>query len=88
MVHEIKNIETKKLTRLGIIIRLGVWLVSLAAFVTFINHFVASVSVVAGVYLGYKVFRLLIRLIGQTLSIIFTVIAILILISIISLIII
>ena len=86
MVHEIKNSETKKLSRLGINIRLGFWLAGLATIVALIFHFGATISTAIGIYLGYRVLRLVMRLFGQVLSIIFTVVAIIILIAIISLI--
>ena len=86
MVHEIKNSETKKLSRLGINIRLGFGLAGLATIVALIFHFGATISTAIGIYLGYRVLRLVMRLFGQVLSIIFTVVTILILIAIISLI--
>ena len=47
----------------------------------------ASIWTIVGIYLGYKVLRLVLRLFGLLLSVLFTVISILILILIISLII-
>jgi hypothetical protein len=87
MVHEIKNSETKKLSRLGIHNRFWVWLAGLAAVFGLIQAFGATFSTVFGIYLGYRALRLAMRLIGQVLRIVFTVISIIILIAIISLII-
>ena len=86
MVHEIKNSETKKLPRLGINIRFLGWLVGFTAVIVLIYAFGATTSTVVGIYLGYRVLRLAVRLIGQVFSLVFTVVAILILIAIISLI--
>jgi hypothetical protein len=51
-----------------------------------VHAFGVSVSAAVGVYLGYRVIRLVMRLFGQILSIVFTIISIAILIAIISLI--
>jgi len=87
MVHEIKNSETKKLPRLGIHISWG-WLAGLAVIAGLIWACGATISTVVGIYLGYKILRLVIRLFGQIATIIFTLISILIMLLIISLIII
>lgn len=86
MVHGIKNSETKKLLRLGIHIRFWGWLAGLAVVAGLIHAFGASISTVVGMYLGYRVIRLVMRLFGQVLSIVFTVVIILILLTAISLI--
>jgi hypothetical protein len=88
MVHGIKNSETKKLLRLGIYIKLVGWIAGLAVVAGLIYAFGTSVSTIIGVYLGYRVLRLIMRLFGQMLSLVFTVVSILILVAVISLIII
>jgi hypothetical protein len=88
MVHEEKNIETKKLPRLGINIKFWLLLAGLAVVSGLIHAFGASFSVIVAIYLGYRVLRLVMRLFGLVLSIVFTVISILIFIAIISLLII
>ncbi len=86
MIHGNKNSETKKLLRLGINIRFWGWVAGLAVVIGLIYAFGASFSTVVGVYLGYRILRLVLRLFGQILSIVFTVVTIFILIAIISLI--
>ncbi|MDR2056995.1 MAG: hypothetical protein LBP83_01700 [Dysgonamonadaceae bacterium] len=60
-------------------------LLGLVAVVVLMHAFGASFSVVVGVYLGYRVLRLVLRLWGLLASVVFTVVSIIILISIISL---
>ncbi len=84
MVHGIKNIETKKLSQLRIHIRFWGWIAGLAVVIGLIYACGTSVSVLIGVYLGYRVLRLAMRLIGQMLSIVFTVVSILVLVAVIS----
>jgi hypothetical protein len=71
-----------------LIIKFGGWLLGLVAIIVLIQAFGASLSTVVGIYLGYRVLRLVMRLLGLMLSIVFTVISIFILIGIISLLII
>jgi hypothetical protein len=86
MVHKEKNIETK-LPRLRIIIKLGGCLAGLAAVVGVLHAFYGSISTIVGVYLGYRILRLLMRLFGLLCATVFTLFSILILFLIISLII-
>jgi hypothetical protein len=65
--------------------KLWLGLPGLAAIIVLIHVFGASVSAVVGVYLGYRVLKLVWRLFGLLVSVVFTVIFIVILISIISL---
>jgi hypothetical protein len=88
MVRKEKNSETKKLPQLRIYIRLVLWIAGLAAVAGLIHAFGATFGTVAAVWLGYRVLRLVLRLIGLILSILFTAVSIVILIAIISLIII
>jgi hypothetical protein len=64
-----------------------IWLglLGLMAVVGLIHLFGASFSAVVGVYLGYRVLRLVMRLFYLVMAVIFTVVSIIILISIISL---
>ena len=64
-----------------------IWLglLGLTAVIVLIHAFGASFSAVVGVYLGYKVLRLALRLFSLAMASVFTVISIIILISIISL---
>jgi hypothetical protein len=71
-----------------LIIKSGGWLLGLAAVIVLIQAFGASISTIVGIYLGYRVLRLVLRLFGLVLSIVFTAISIFILIVIISLLII
>jgi hypothetical protein len=85
MVNNEKIIKTKKLPPLGINIRFCLLLAGLAAVAGLIWACGTTVPAVIGVYLGYRVLRLVIRLTGLLLSILFTVISIIILMAIISL---
>jgi hypothetical protein len=85
MVHEEKNIETKKLPRLGINIKFWFRLAGLAVVFGLIYACGASFSSVVGIYLGYRVLRLVLRFFRLVLSLVFTLVSILILIAIISL---
>jgi hypothetical protein len=78
MVHKIKNIETK-LPLLGIIIKLGGCLIGLAVVTGLLHTFYGSFSTIIGVYLGYKLLRLTMRLFGLICAAVFTVFSILIL---------
>jgi hypothetical protein len=71
-----------------LIIKLGGWLLGLVAVIVLIQAFGASVSTVVGIYLGYRVLRLVMRLFGLLVSLVFTLVSIFVLIVIISLIII
>jgi hypothetical protein len=64
-----------------------IWLglLGLVAVILLIHAFGASFSAVVGVYLGYKVLRLVLRLFSLVMASVFTVVSIIILISIISL---
>jgi len=84
MVHEIKNRKTK-LPRLGIIINYGLRLLGLAAVIGLFYVCGATFSTVLGVYLGYRVLRLVMRLFGLVLSVIFTVVSIVVLVLFITL---
>jgi len=79
-----KNIETK-LPLLGINIRFWVYLAGLAAIVGLIWACSATVWTVVGIYLGYKVLRLIFRIFGLLLSLFISIISVVILITIISL---
>jgi hypothetical protein len=68
-----------------LIIKLGGWLLGLAAIIVLIQAFGMSISTVVGIYLGYRVLRLVLRLFGLVLSIVFTAVSIFILIVIMSL---
>jgi hypothetical protein len=60
-------------------------LLGLVAVIVLIHAFGASFSAVVEVYLGYRVLRLALRLLGLLVSVVFTVVSIIILMSIISL---
>jgi hypothetical protein len=79
-----KNIETK-LPPLGIHIKFWLRLVGLVVVVGLIYGFGATFSTVVGIYLCYKLLRLILRVLGLVISLFFTVISIIILIAIISL---
>jgi hypothetical protein len=83
MVHEIKNLKTIKFPPLRIHIR---W-AALSAVIGLLYLSGATFSTLLSVYLGYRVLRLVMRLSGLFLSVVFTVISIAILVLIISLII-
>jgi hypothetical protein len=68
-----------------LIIKSGGWLLGLAAIVVLIHLFGASFSAVVGIYLGYRILRLVMRLFSLVMAVIFTVVSVVILISIISL---
>ena len=87
MVHEVKNIKTK-LPRLRIYIDFGVRLTVLAAVIGLLCACGATVSTLLGAYLGYRVSRLVLRLLGLFFAAFFTLVSILVLLIIISLIII
>jgi hypothetical protein len=79
-----KNIETK-LPPLGINIKFWGWLVGLAVVAGLIYAFGATFTTVVGIYLGYKLLRLILRVFGLVISLFYTVVSIVILIAIISL---
>jgi hypothetical protein len=64
-----------------------IWLglLGLTAVIVLVHAFGASFSAVVGVYLGYKVLRLVLRLFSLVVATVFTAVSIIILISIISL---
>jgi hypothetical protein len=72
MVHEIKNLKTIKLPPLGIHIRLA----ALAAVTGLLYLSGATFSGMVGMYFGYRILRLVGRLSGLLLSVVFTVISI------------
>jgi hypothetical protein len=71
-----------------LIIKSGGWLLGLAAVIVLIQAFGASISTAVGIYLGYRVLRLVMRLFGLLISLVFTLVSIFILIVVISLLII
>ena len=79
-----KNIETK-LPPLGININFWLRLAGLAMVAGLIYACGATFTTVAGIYLGYKLLRLIFRFFGLIISLFFTVVSIVILIAIISL---
>jgi hypothetical protein len=79
-----KNIETK-LPQLGINIKFWSRLAGLAAFAGLLFACNTTFSTVVGMYLGYKLLRLILRVFGLLFSLFFTVVSIVILIAIISL---
>ena len=68
--------------------KIGLGLLGFVAVVWLIHLFGASFSTIVGIYLGYKVLRLVMRLFGLLISLVFTLVSIFVLITIISLIII
>ena len=79
-----KNIETK-LPLLGINIKFWGWLAGLAVVAGLIYAFGATFTTVVGIYLGYKLLRLILRVFGLVISLFYTAVSIVILIIIISL---
>jgi uncharacterized membrane protein YccF (DUF307 family) len=79
-----KNNETK-LPPLGININFWLRLAGLAVVVGLIYACGASFTTVVGIYLGYKLLRLILRFFGLVFSLFFTLVSIVILIAIISL---
>jgi hypothetical protein len=84
MVHEEKNRKTK-LPQFRFIIDFGVRLAGLAGVAGLLYACGATISTILGVYLGYRILRLVIRLFGLLLSFVLTLISIFILILIITL---
>ena len=83
MVHEVKNIETK-LPRLRIHIRRVGWLSGLAGVAVLIYAFDAPVSIIIGIYLIYRILKLVMRVFGLVMSLVFTLLSIIILFGIIT----
>ena len=79
-----KNIETK-LPLFGINIKFWLWLAGLAVVVWLIYVCGATVSTVVGIYLGYKLLRLILRIFGLIVSLFVSAVFAVILIVIISL---
>ena len=77
MVHEEKNRKTK-LPQFRIIIDFGLRLAGLAVVIGLLYACGATFSTVLGVYLCYRVLRLVMRLFGLLLSVVFTLFSILI----------
>ena len=84
MRNNVKNNETK-LPQLGININSWLRLAGLAAVAGLIYAFGATFSTVIGIYLGYKLLRLILRVFGLVISLFFSLVSIVILISIILL---
>ena len=77
MVHEVKNIKTK-LPRLKISIDFWAKLAGLAAIIGLLCACGATISTVLGLFLGYKLLRLIMRLLRLFLSVFFTLVSIII----------
>ena len=78
MVHEEKNRKTK-LPQFRIIIDFGLRLAGLAVVIGLLYACGATFSTVLGVYLGYRILRLVMRLFGLFLSFVCTLFSMLIL---------
>ena len=85
MENNEKILKQKNSLRFGIHISFGFLLVGLAVVAGLIYGFGAALSTVIVIYLGYKILRLILRVLGLVLSLFFTVVSIVILIAIISL---
>jgi uncharacterized membrane protein len=94
MTHEVKKvmimrneekIKKQKNSLLWNHHKIWLGLLGLVAVIVLIHLFGASFSAVTGVYLGYRVLRLVLRLFSLVMAVIFTVVSIAILILIISL---
>ena len=83
MVHVIKNIKTK-LPPLRINIRFWGWLAGITAIFGLFYVDGANISLVLGIFIAYKVLRLVMRLFSLFLSAVFTAVSIVILVLIIS----
>ncbi len=79
MRNKVKNIETK-LPQLGINIKFWLRLTGLAVFFGLIYACGATFSTVAGVYLGYKLLRLILRILGLLFSLFISTVSVVILI--------
>ena len=75
MVHVVKNIKTK-LPPLRINIRFWGWLAAITAIIVVFCAYGATFYTILGIYIGYKILRLVMRLFGLILSFVFTVISI------------
>jgi hypothetical protein len=80
-----EKIRKQKNVLLWVLHKFGLGLLGLVAVIVLIHAFGASFSTVVGVYLGYRVLRLVLRLFSLVMASVFTVVSIIILISIISL---
>jgi hypothetical protein len=80
-----EKIRKQKNSLLWLPHKLGLGLLGLTAIIVLIYAFRASFSVVVGVYLGYKVLRLVQRFLGSLVSVVFAVVSIIITTLIISL---
>ena len=87
MVHKEKNRKTE-LPQFGIHIGFGLRLALISAIIGLFYTCGATFSTILGAYLAYKAVRLILRLFGQIMAIVFTLVSILILLIIIYLIII
>jgi len=85
MENNEKILKQKNSLRSEIHISFGFLLVGLAVVAGLIYGFGAALSTVIVIYLGYKILRLILRVLGLVLSLFFTVVSIVILIAIISL---
>jgi hypothetical protein len=84
IVNDKKN-NKQQLPPLGIIINFVVLLGGLALIFGVIHAFGATISTIVGVYLGYKLLRLVLRVFGLIISLFVSVVSIMILITIITL---
>lgn len=80
-----EKIKKQSALSLGIIIRFGLGVGILGAVIGVIYACGAPVASLVGIYLGYKLVKLLLRLVGLILSLAVTIISIIVLITIISL---
>jgi hypothetical protein len=85
MVHNKKILKQKNSLRFGIIISIGLGWVVLVAVFGLLQGSGGTFSAVAGIYLGYKLLRLILRFFSLFISLFLTVVSIVILIAIISL---
>ena len=81
MRNNVKNNETK-LPPLGINIKFEWWLIVAVGLIYACG---VTFTTVAGIYLGYKILRLVVRLIGVAISCVFILVLIIILVAIVSL---
>jgi hypothetical protein len=85
IMRNVEKIKKQKIFSSKVSIRFWSCLAGLAAVAGLIYVFHATIGTAVAIYLGYKIFRLTMRLIGQILSIVFTFVSIVVLIIIISL---
>jgi hypothetical protein len=85
MVNSEKILKQKNSLRFGINISIGLVLAGLGVVVGLIFGFGGTFSTVAGIYIGYKLLRLILRALSLVFSLLITLVSIAILILIISL---